>query len=176
MSAGGGGSTIRLAVAVFPVIPTDVPVPSSNVAVTLPEVLTCEPAATPLTSTENVHEPDMSRDNANMSMLLLPGFAVTAAALNTAPPSARQLPVSPLGEATTSPLGNVSLNAMLDKPTVVFGFVRVKVSDVVPPKGMLAAPKAFARLGGTTTVSVAVPAAPRVGALSVEVIGPVLFT
>jgi hypothetical protein len=51
--------------------------------------------------------------------------------------------------------GTVSLNAIPVKATVVFGLVIVNVRLVVPFSGMLAAPKAFAMVGGATTVMLA---------------------
>ena len=48
--------------------------------------------------------------------------------------------------------GTVSLNAIPFSATVVFGLVIVNVKLVVPFSGMLAAPKAFAIVGGATTV------------------------
>jgi hypothetical protein len=88
-------------------------------------------------------------------MLLLPALAVTTARLETPPSSVKQLPVTLLGVATTRPLGNGSVKARLDRVVVLFGLLMLKVSEVVPLTGMLAAPKAFARVGGATTVSVA---------------------
>src|SRR5260221_6683772 len=64
-----------------------------------------------------------------------------------------QVLLSPLGVATTSPVGSVSLNATPASATVfAAGFVIVNVSDVVPFSGTPTAPNAFAMDGGATTV------------------------
>src|SRR6185437_15253138 len=65
---------------------------------------------------------------------------------------APQVPVRPLGVEITKPAGSVSLKATPVSATVVLGFVMVKLSEVEPFNGMLAAPKAFAMVGGPTTV------------------------
>jgi hypothetical protein len=141
----GGASTLRLAVAVPPVPP--------SVEVTLPVVLTCNPATVPVTFTENVQEALA----AIVPPLRLITFVPCVAVIVPAP----QEPVSPLGVEITKPAGSVSL-----KPTpvsvVVFGFVMVKLSEVDPFSGMLAAPNALLIVDGATTVmlAVAVPLVP----------------
>src|SRR5262249_61497251 len=86
-----------------------------------------------------------------------------------------QVPANPLGVAITSPPGSASLNEMLVMTTLLEpGLVTVKVSEVVPLRGMLAAPKNLTRVGATGggfTVSAAtLLAAP--GPLSLAEIGP----
>jgi len=54
--------------------------------------------------------------------------------------------------AITGPAGRVSVNAIPVSAVVVFGLVILKVSEVVPFSGMLAAPKAFVIVGGVATV------------------------
>src|SRR5499425_598189 len=81
-------------------------------------------------------------------VLLTPGVAATT---NVA------LPAPPL-------TGSVSLNATpLRSPLAgvagLFGLLMVNVTVVVPFSGMLAAPKAFAIVGGATTVTVALAVA-----------------
>src|SRR5580693_4797564 len=75
-----------------------------------------------------------------------------------------QLPVRPLGVATTRPAGSVSVNATPVRPAVTLLFWSVKVRDVLPPTGMLAAPKALIMTGGlgatTVTEALAVPPGP----------------
>jgi hypothetical protein len=131
----GGASTLRLAVAVPPVPP--------SVEVTLPVVLTCNPATVPVTFTENVQEPLA----AIVPPLRLTTFVAWVAVIVPPP----QAPVSPFGVEMTRPAGSVSL-----KPTpvsvVVFGFVMVKLSEVDPFSGILAAPNALLIVGGATTV------------------------
>jgi hypothetical protein len=61
----------------------------------------------------------------------------------------------PEGVATTKPAGRLSVNARPFKAELVLGLVMVKVRLVVPFNGSVAAPKAFAMLGGLMTVSVA---------------------
>src|SRR5215472_7187128 len=60
-----------------------------------------------------------------------------------------------------SPAGNVSANATPASATVLAaGFVTVKLNEVVPLTGMLAAPKDSPNDGGATTVRLAVAAFP----------------
>src|SRR5579859_129184 len=169
----GGTTTTMLAEAVAPVIPTKLPEPSSKAPVMLLVVLFLTPELAPATSTDSEQLEEPGRTNATRLMLLLPGLAVTAA------PSARQLPVTLLGEATTSPLGSMSLNEMLISSVVEFGLATIKLSDVVPFNGMLVSPKALDKVGGRTvgavfTVKLAVLlVAP--GPLSLAEIGPVVL-
>src|SRR5258708_19998799 len=70
---------------------------------------------------------------------------------------------SALGVATTSPVGRVSVKATPVSATVLAaGLVMVKVREVVPFSGMVAAPNALAIDGGATTMTLAepVPTAP----------------
>jgi len=67
-----------------------------------------------------------------------------------------QLFVNPLGVATTSPVGNVSVNATPDSATVLAaGLVMVKVSVLVPFTVIVVGLNAFAIEGGATTVMLA---------------------
>src|SRR5262245_65121462 len=50
-------------------------------------------------------------------------------------------PVSPLGVATTRPLGRLSMKATPVSATVLFEFVIVKLRVVVPFSGMVPAPR-----------------------------------
>jgi hypothetical protein len=63
-----------------------------------------------------------------------------------------QVVVNPLGVATISPAGRVSLNATPVSATLVFGLVMVKLSDVVPFSGICAAPKDLVIVGAAATV------------------------
>src|SRR6478609_8179946 len=94
----GGASTLTLAVAVPPVPP--------SVEVTLPVVLVCNPAAMPVTFTENVQLLFAAMVPPLRLMTFVPCVAVIV------PPP--QVPVRPFGVEITSPAGNVSL-----KPTPV---------------------------------------------------------
>src|SRR6266568_2794829 len=170
-----GASTVIEALAVPPVMEINVPVPSSKAAVTGPLVLTWRPACTPVTLMKKEHEVDWFKVNAVILIVLLPGLAITSpvtVAFGLAQPLGR-----PLGDATTSPLGRMSLNEILLNATPLLGLVMVKVSVVVPFTGMLAAPKALVRVGACAagpTVRVAVLlVAP--GPLSLAEIGPVVL-
>ena len=132
----GGATTLIEAEAVPPVPP--------SVEVTLPVVLVCNPAAVPVTFTENVQEALA----AIVPPLRLITFVPAVAVIVPAP----HVPVRPFGVETIRPAGSVSLNATPVSPTVVFGLVMVKLRLVEPFSGMLAAPKAFAMVGGATTV------------------------
>ena len=140
----GGASTLMLAEAVPPVPP--------SVEVTLPVVLVCKPAAMPVTFTENVQEPLA----AIVPPLRLITFVPAVAVIVPAP----HVPVRPFGVEITKPAGRVSLKATPVSPTVVFGLVIVKLKLVEPFRGMLAAPKALAMVGGATTVMEALEVLP----------------
>ena len=144
MAIDGGATTLTLAVAVPPVPP--------SVEVTLPVVLVCRPAAMPVTFTENVQEALA----AIVPPLRLITFVPAVAVIVPAP----QVPVRPFGVEITRPAGSVSLKPTPVSATVVFGLVMVKLSEVEPFSGMLAAPKAFAIVGGATTVMEALDVLP----------------
>jgi hypothetical protein len=90
----GGATTVRLA-------DPDPPLPPSA-EVTAPVVLFCTPAAVPVTFTLNVHDA-LAASVAPVRLTL----ADPAAAVIVPPP---QVPVTPLGAATCSPAGKVSVN------------------------------------------------------------------
>ena len=77
-------------------------------------------------------------------------------------------------EAIVRPAGRLSVNAIPVSATNPFGFWMVKVSEVVPLSGTLAAPNNLVMAGGAATVRFAVllagPVAPM--PLVVEVIAP----
>jgi hypothetical protein len=123
----GGATTLMLAEAVPPVPP--------SVEVTLPVVLFCNPAAVPVTFTENVQ----LALAAIVPPLRLIVFVPAVAVIVPAP----HVPVRPFGVEMTNPAGSVSLKTTPVRATVVLGFVMVKLSEVDPFNGMLAAPKAF---------------------------------
>jgi hypothetical protein len=102
-------------------------------------VLSLVPPLVPVTLTENEQLLFAGKSNEFMLIVLLPGLAEKAAA---------QVPVNPLGVATTRPLGSASLNETFSRSVLAFGLVRVKVRDVVPFTGMVPAPKALAIVGG----------------------------
>ncbi len=132
----GGASTLMLVEAVPPVPP--------SVEVTLPVVLFFVPAVVPVTFTAKVQEVLCAR----VAPVRLMTFVAWVAVIVPPP----QLPVSPLGVATTRPAGRVSLKPMPVSEVVVLLFWMVKVSEVEPFSEMLAAPKALMMTGGATTV------------------------
>jgi len=71
-----------------------------------------------------------------------------------------QVVANPLGLATCSTAGSVSLNAMPVSARVVFGLLMLKVSEVLAFSRMLAAPKALVIVGGVPTVKLAVAVLP----------------
>lgn len=134
----GGASTLMLAEAV----PPDPP----SVEVTALVVLFCSPAAVPVTFIENVHE--------EFAAIVPPVRLITfvpAVAVMVPPP---QLPVRPLGVDITSPAGRVSVKAIPVRAIALL-FVMVKLSEVDPFSGMLAAPNALVIVGGPTTLRLA---------------------
>src|SRR5215471_15720759 len=78
------------------------------------------------------------------------------------------------GLATTSPAGNVSVNATPVRTTVGFGLVSVNVRVVVWPTGTNAAPNALVIVGGATTVIIAVLLVVPVPPFA-DVMGPVVL-
>jgi hypothetical protein len=138
------------------------PVPDS-VAVTVTELFLM-PAVVPCTFTETVQDAVLASVPAERLTLPDPATAVAV------PP---QVLLRPLGVATTRPAGRLSVNATPVSARLVFGFVMLKVSDVVPFSGMLAAPKALVIEGGVATLRLAVAVLP-VPPL-VEVTAPVVF-
>jgi hypothetical protein len=123
------------------------------------------PAAVPVTLTENV-QLELA---AIVPPLRLITFVPCVAVMVPAPHE----PVSPFGVETTRPAGRVSLKATPLSATVVLLFWMVKLSEVEPFSGMLAAPKALMITGGPTTVTEAfdvLPVPP-----SVEVTCTLLF-
>jgi len=134
-ASNGGATTVMFAEAV-------VPGPLS-VEEIVPVVLDCTPAAMPVTFTLKVQEPRIG--NAAPARLTPPEPAV---AVIVPPP---QEPVRPLGEATTRPAGNVSVNATAFNARLL-GLLMLKVSVVEPFSGMVAAPKAFEKVGGVATL------------------------
>ncbi len=153
----GGATTLIEAEAVPPVPP--------SVEVTFPVVLFCVPAAIPVTFTEKVQEPLA----AIVPPLRLITFVPAVAVIVPAP----HVPVRPFGVEITRPAGRVSLKATPVSATVVLGLVMVKLSEVEPFSGMLAAPKAFVMVGGPTTVIEALEVLPVPP--SVEVTWTLLF-
>lgn len=131
----GGATTLTLAEAVPPVPP--------SVELTLPVVLFFVPAVVPVTLTENVQE-ELA---AIVPALKLMTFAPAVAVMVPAP----QVPVRPLGVEITRPAGSVSVKATPLAATVLL-FWMVKLREVEPFSGMLAAPNALMITGGATTV------------------------
>jgi hypothetical protein len=102
------------------------------------------PDAVPVTFTLKVQEP-LAATVAPLRLIVLD----PAVAVMVPPPHE---PVSPLGVATTRPLGRLSVNATPVSVTAVFEFVIVKLRVVVPFSGMVDGVNDFAMAGGATTM------------------------
>src|SRR5450755_2442110 len=146
---GGGGDALTRIVA-----DAMLPLPPSR-ELTASVVLFCVPAAVAVTLTLNAH--------------VAPGASVAPDSV-TAPdpgvatmPPPPQLPVRPLGVATTRPPGSASLKPTPVNVVVLFGLVIVKLSDVDSPTIIVTAPNDLAMFGGavlaaTVMLALAVPA------------------
>ena len=135
----GGATTFSVAVLLARPVPP-------LVEVIAPVVLLASPAAVPVTFTVKVQDAPCATVPPERLITPVPAVAVTV------PP---QVLTTPGVAATTSVpvvLGRVSLKATPLRSTVVFGFLMLKVTVVVPFSGTLAAPNALAIVGGPTTV------------------------
>lgn len=135
----GGPITVMLAVLL--VAPAPLSVDEMG-----PVVLFCTPAAMPCTFTLIVQEAFAASAPPVRLIEPEPAAAVTVPL---------QVVANPLGVATWSPAGNVSLKATPVRASDVLGLLRVKVSDVFAPTRMLAAPNALVIVGGVATVKLA---------------------
>src|ERR1700691_4900546 len=154
----GGRATATLAVAVLPVPPL--------VDETVPVVLVWDPEMVPVIFTVIVQDAETAMFPPVRLTLPLPATAVAV------PP---QLLTSPLGVATSSPAGNVSVNATPACAAVLAaGLVRVNVRLVVPFNAISGAPNTLAIDGGATTIRVADAATP--GPPSLDAIALVVLT
>ena len=151
----GAPTTVMLALDVLPVPP------SVEVTCTL---LFFTPAVVPCTLMETTQDALAARVPAEILACPEPE---TAAAV---PP---QELVRPLGVATTKPAGRLSVNANPLSATAALGFVTLNVNEVVPFRGIVAAPKTFVIVGGLATVRFAVAVFPLPPL--VEVTCPVVF-
>jgi len=140
----GGAITERLADPVPPLPP--------SFDVTAPVALFCTPAAVPATFTLKVH--DAPAASAAPVRLTLPD--PTAAAIVPPP----QAPLNPLGAAICRPAGRVSLNPIPVSAWLALGLLTVKLKEVAPYSGIVAAPNVSVIPGGETTVSVALAVLP----------------
>jgi hypothetical protein len=144
----GGATTVTVAFDVLPVPPL------VEVTTTL---LFFTPAVVPVTFAETVHEepgakvaPDkLIEPGGGPGMGGRPGLTMELSAVPL------QVLAKLLGVATTSPAGSRSLKATPVKVRPALVLVRIKVKLVVPLSGMVAAPKAFAMVGGLMTVRLA---------------------
>jgi hypothetical protein len=132
----GGPITATLADAVPPAPPC--------VDVTAPVVLFCAPAAIPVTFTVKLQAALAASVPPDKLTLAAPATAVAVPA---------HVLVSPFGVAITSPAGNVSVKPIPVSDADAFGFVTLIVNDVPPFSAIVAAPKAFAIVGGPSTVT-----------------------
>jgi len=122
------------AVAVWPFPP--------SVEVTAVVTLFCVPGAMAATFMKNLHD-ELAVSVAPVRLTLLD--PVVAAMV---PPP--QVPVNPLGVATSKPAGSISVKPTPLREEPVLGFDRTNVSEVLPLTCTLAAPNAFEIVGGTT--------------------------
>src|SRR5215813_3090643 len=122
----GGPCTWRVACAVPPVPP--------SVDVTLPVVLTFDPAVVPVTLTLNVHE--------LLAAMVPPVRLITLVFCVAVIVPAPHEPLRPLGVEMTRPAGKVSLNPTPLSPTPL-PLLMVNCKLVDPPSAMLAAPNCF---------------------------------
>src|SRR5882724_10856633 len=131
----GGATTVTLAVEIPP------GPPSVEVACTL---LTFTLAVVPVTFTLKVHDVLVASVAPARVIVLEPAVAVIV------PPPHE--PVSPFGVATTKPEGRLSVDATpVNGMVLITGFVMVKVSEVEPFSGIVAAPNALVAVGGVAT-------------------------
>ena len=133
----GGPSTTRLAFEVFPVPAFE------EVTCTL---LFNVPVMMPCTLTETAHDPLAGIEPLARLTELAPPLAVTA------PP---HVLVAPGVDATTIPLGKVSVNATPLRARLELGFVTLNVKVLVPPTGIEFGLKPLEIDGGDATVRLA---------------------
>jgi hypothetical protein len=152
----GGPTTVMLALDVLPV--------PLSVAVTV-TLLFFTPPVVPVMFTLNVHEAVAARVAPERLTEVAPAVAVIV------PPP--QDPVRPFGVETTRPAGKLSVNATPVNDWLAFGLLIVKLSEVLPPTGMLAAPNDLVMAGGVATLKFAVAVLPVPP--FVEVTAPVVF-
>src|SRR5207249_9142123 len=115
------------------------------VAETLPEMLFFTPAVAPVTVT-GIRQLLLEPIDPPVKLIVFGAVVVSI------PP---QTDVGP-DVGTVIPAGRVSVNATPVSVVVVFEFVIVKVSTLVPPCGIVAASNAFEIDGGPITVRIAV--------------------
>jgi hypothetical protein len=140
----GGATTTTLAEAVPPAPP--------SVEVTFPVVLFWVPAVIPVTFTANVHEPLAARVAPVRLIAAVPCVAVTV--------PAPQVPARPFGVETVRPAGSASVKPTPDRLCVALLFWMVKLSEVEPLRGMLAAPNVLVMIGAVVAVTVALDVFP----------------
>src|SRR5262249_58638560 len=152
----GGATTVIIAVLLVPPVPP-------LAAETVPVVLFFTPAVVPVSVTVTVQ------------LVLVPiapplsEIMLGAVVVRVPPPQTVELPLG-----TVRPAGNVSVNATPVNAVVVFGFVMVNVSTLVPFSGMVDASNDFIIDGGPTTVSCTGPLLPP-APLSFELMLPVVL-
>ena len=130
----GGAITVSIAIAVFPV-PAIV-----SVTVTL---LVTVPGAVPVTLTENVQDPLAAIVPPESDMVPLPAVAVMV--------PAPHMPLRPLGVATSTPAGSVSVKATAVRGAAAFGLEIMNVRVVVPFSMIVEGENAFVMDGGNST-------------------------
>ena len=138
----GGETTVTLAFEVFPVPP------SVEATCTL---LFFTPAVVPCTFSETVQEALAAR---------VPPKRLAEPAPDTAVAVPPHVLFRLLGVATTNPAGKLSVKAIPVSVTAAFGLLTLKVKEVVPFSGIVAAPNALVIVGGLATVRFAVAVFP----------------
>src|SRR5215470_1449871 len=124
--------TVSVAVATLPFPP--------SIEVTAEVVLFFRPAVVPVTLTWNVHTLFAASVAPDSLTPPLPAVAVMV------PPP--HDPLRPLGVATTRPAGRLSVKPTPVREAAPLGLAMVKLSDVVPPTGMVEAPNDLDIVGG----------------------------
>jgi len=133
----GGATTVTLALEVFPRPPLVEPTWT---------LLFFAPDVVPVTLSEITQEALAASAPADSVVEDVP-----AAAVDVPPQELARL----FGVATTTPAGNVSVNATPVSATLEFGFVMLKVSEVVPPVATVLAPNDLVIAGATATAKLA---------------------
>jgi hypothetical protein len=102
------------------------------------------PAVVPVTFTENVQLP--------LAAIVPPVRPIEPLPVTAVMVPVPQAPATPLGVATSNPPGRPSRKPTPVSPALGLGLLIVKVREVDPFSGMVAAPKALTKVGGAATV------------------------
>jgi len=133
--------------------------------ITVPVVFIFAPPVVPVTLKLKVHDAPAE----SVAPLML-GFDVPSVAAIVPPP---HTPVTPFGVLVTRPAGKGSGNVTPVSDRLMLGLVMVKLREVDPFSGILAAPKVIVIVGAVATIRFAVAVFPVPP--FVDVTGPVVF-